>query len=208
MCRRCSWSTCCWGGSADIGRCVHMPRLERFCEAARGAGCGGGRPGFFVGGHACGVTPLRCSQRGAAAELATRLRRCAQTAAASQSTKRATRAHLAAALLGANKAPGQPPSHPCFAPLMACERPWHAKACSLRQANAGKGQHPPHAESGAPRAEGASGRAPCWRRRRAGKDRLPLAMGQGMASMFEARRAESRSHLSWTSTRRAVTPKA
>ncbi|MFT3859479.1 MAG: hypothetical protein QM742_18925 [Aquabacterium sp.] len=35
-------------------------------------------------------------------------------------TKRAARAHLAPALLGANKAPGRMPAQPFIAPLVAC----------------------------------------------------------------------------------------
>ena len=47
--------------------------------------------------------------------------RCVQTDAASQFTKRATRAHLAAVLLGTLKAPGQRPAQPFSAPLVACD---------------------------------------------------------------------------------------
>jgi hypothetical protein len=47
--------------------------------------------------------------------------RCVQTDAASQFTKRAHARHLAAALLGTLKAPGQRPAQPFSAPLVACD---------------------------------------------------------------------------------------
>ena len=71
------------------------------------------RPGLGrqVGGHALGVTPLRCSRQGGAFELAARpagapLKQLRPVRYASA----LTRAHLAAALLGAHKAPEPRPA--------------------------------------------------------------------------------------------------
>ncbi|MBQ1762214.1 MAG: pyridoxamine 5'-phosphate oxidase family protein, partial [Aquincola sp.] len=73
---------------------------------------GGGRRGSCWGGRPCGPTPLRCSRRGRAAELATFAdAHCARTTTASQFTKRAARADLAAALLAAPEIAPPPPTH-------------------------------------------------------------------------------------------------
>ena len=69
--------------------------------------------GRQVGGHALGVTPLRCSRQGGAFELAARpagapLKQLRPARYASA----LTRAHLAAALLGAHKAPEPRPASP------------------------------------------------------------------------------------------------
>ena len=59
-------------GWFDRLRFLSMQRSGRFSGQRGAAGWASGRPGFFVVGHAFGVTALRCSRRGGAAQLTAR----------------------------------------------------------------------------------------------------------------------------------------
>src|SRR5258707_1106446 len=121
---------------------------------------------------------------------------------------RCAHAHLAVALLGANKAPRQLPPHPCFAPLVACANAQACKGSCVKarlqphlpehepppaQADVGKCQPAPFkgtrasacGERGIKGLRGSlAGRLVGVGGAQGGAG-LPLACGQGMASMFE-----------------------
>jgi hypothetical protein len=161
----------------------------RFVVAAQGEGWGGIRPGFNVGGPACGRTALRCSQGSGDGELT------AQALPAPFKQLRRVRARctlrVPTSLLRAsstNKAPGRMPPQPFFRPARGMPR--LIRAC-LRF-----GIWECHQQGDKSRGGAWMGALLASQARREGQV-CPLLKARGWRACLSPK-GELRSHLTWT----------